>query len=86
MSVFVALDKNFDKSSIYPEFGYGTALKAPYNWPGTLVDLHPNTKAPPLPSNLRQSTESVKTCHKNEDGTQGSCRTVEVPMVLGKTS
>lgn len=85
ISVFVALDKNFDKASIYPEFGYGTVLKAPYNWPGTLADLHPNTKAPPLPSNLRQSTQNVKTCQKNEDGTQGPCRTVEVPMVLGKS-
>jgi hypothetical protein len=86
LSLFVSLDKNFDKASNYPEFGYGTVLKPPYSWPGTLADLHPNQKAPPLPPNLRQNTESIKTCHKNEDGTQGACRTVEVPLLLGKTS
>jgi hypothetical protein len=86
LSVFVALDKTYDRSSNYPEFGYGTVLKPPYNWPGTLADMHPNTKAPPLPANLRQNTESIKMCHKNDDGTQGACRTVDVPMVIGKTS
>ncbi len=84
ISMFVSIDRSFDKGSAYPEFGYGTVLKAPYAWPGTLVDLHPSDKAPPLPSNLRQKTETVKTCKKNEDGTQGECKTVEVPLVLGK--
>jgi hypothetical protein len=60
LSLFVALDRNFDKSSNYPEFGYGTVLKPPYSWPATLTDPHPNTKAPPLPANLRQGTESIK--------------------------
>ncbi len=84
ISMFVSVDRSFDKGSAYPEFGYGTVLKAPYSWPGTLVDLRPGDKAPPLPPNLRQKTETVKTCKKNEDGTQGDCKTVEVPLVLGK--
>lgn len=84
ISMFVAVDRSFDKGSAYPEFGYGTVQKAPYAWPGTLVDQHPNANAPTLPSNLRQKTETVKTCKKNEDGTQGECKTVEVPLVLGK--
>jgi hypothetical protein len=84
VSMFVSVDRSFDKGSAYPEFGYGIVQKAPYNWPGTLVDLHPNGNAPTLPSNLRQKTETVKTCKKNDDGTQGDCKTVEVTLVLGK--
>jgi hypothetical protein len=84
ISMFVAVDRSFDRGSAYPEFGYGTVVKAPYTWPGTLVDQHPNANAPALPSNLRQKTETVKTCKKNDDGTQGECKTVEVPLVLGK--
>jgi hypothetical protein len=84
INMFVAVDRSFDKGSAYPEFGYGNVLKAPYAWPGTLADLHPNGNAPPLPANLRQKTETVKTCKKNADGTEGECKTAEVPLVLGK--
>jgi hypothetical protein len=84
LSLYVAVDRTYQRGSIYPEFGYGNVGKAPYNWPGTLADATPNTKAPPLPDNLKQKTQSVKMCAKNPDGTEGACRMVEVPMFTGK--
>jgi hypothetical protein len=86
LSLYVGIDRTFDHGSIYPEFGYGNTRKAPYNWPGTLADASPNSKAPPLPDNLKQKTQAVKMCTKNPDGTEGNCRVVEVPMVVGKKS
>jgi hypothetical protein len=84
MSLYVALDKDYEHGTIYPEMGYGDGHKAPYNWPGTLADLNPNSKAPPLPENLKQKTQSVKMCTKNADGTEGPCHNVEIPMVVPK--
>ncbi len=86
LSLYVGIDRTFDHGSPYPEFGYGIKGKAPYNWPGTLADASPNSKAPPLPDNLKQKTQAVKMCIKNPDGTEGTCRTVEVPMVVSKKS
>lgn len=85
-SLYVALDTNYQLGSNYPQFGYGDQNKAPYNWPGTLIDLRANTKAPALPENLRQKEQVVKICAKNADGSQGNCRDVDVPLVLGKKS
>ena len=84
LTMYVALDRNWQKPSNYPEFGYGDLPKAPYSWPGTLADLTPAGKAPPLPDNLKQHPESVKMCGK--DGDPSSCRQVSVPLVLGKNS
>jgi len=83
IGVFVMLDREYQKPSIYPQFGYGTTLKAPYDWPATLADLNPNPKAPPLPENLRQPVAKVKHCTTNPDGTQ-NCTYTDVPLVLGK--
>ena len=85
-SLYVALDTNYQLGSNYPQFGYGDQNKAPYNWPGTLTDLRSNTKTPTLPENLRQKEQVVKLCAKNADGSQGKCRDVDVPLVLGKKS
>ncbi len=85
-SLYVALDTNYQLASNYPQFGYGDENKAPYNWPGTLIDLRANTKAPALPENLRQKEQVVKLCAKNADGSQGACREVDVPLVLTKKS
>jgi hypothetical protein len=84
LTLYVSVDRTYQHGSIYPEFGYGNTPKAPYNWPGTLADLSPNSKAPPLPDNLKQKTQAVKMCTKNPDGTEGACRVVEVPMSTGK--
>lgn len=84
LAMYVAIDRNWQKPSQYPEFGYGDLQKAPYSWPGTLADLNPNSKAPPLPDNLKQHPESVKLCGKNGD--PSTCREVSVPLVLGKDS
>jgi hypothetical protein len=84
LSLYVALDTNYQKGSSYPEFGYGDQNKAPYNWPGTLVDLRANAKAPPLPDNLKQKNQTVKICPKNADGTPGVCHETDVPLVLTK--
>jgi hypothetical protein len=84
LTLYVGIDRTYQRGSVYPEFGYGSTRKAPYNWPGTLADVAPNPKAPPLPDNLKQKTQSVKMCAKNPDGTEGACRTVEVPMAQGK--
>lgn len=84
VAMYVAIDRNWQKPSNYPEFGYGDLTKAPYSWPGTLADLSPDTKAPPLPDNLKQHPESVKLCGK--DGDPSACREVAVPLVLGKNS
>ena len=86
LSLYVGLDAAYQRDSIYPEFGYGDKNAAPYNWPGTLANADSNSKAPPLPANLKQKTQIVKMCAKNPDGTQGACREVEVPLVLGKKS
>lgn len=84
VAMYVAIDRNWQKPSSYPEFGYGDLSKAPYSWPGTLADLSPNSKAPPLPDNLKQHPENVKMCGK--DGDPNACREVTVPLVLGKNS
>jgi hypothetical protein len=84
VAMYVAIDRNWQKPSGYPEFGYGDLTKAPYSWPGTLADLSPGSKAPPLPDNLKQHPESVKLCGKGGD--PNACREVAVPLVLGKNS
>jgi hypothetical protein len=83
MNLFVGLDTAYAKGGQYPELGYGDIAKAPYSWPGVLADSKPNTKAPPLPENLRQKTRSTKICDKLPDGTQ-SCHDVEVPLTSDK--
>jgi hypothetical protein len=85
LNLFVGLDTAYTKETVYPELGYGDVAKAPYSWPGVLADSHPNVKAPPLPDNLKQKTQSTKVCDKLPDGTK-SCHDVEVPLITGKAS
>jgi hypothetical protein len=52
---YVAVDRGFKLPSQVPVMGYGTTLKAPYQWPG--AKSNPESKAyvkpPPVPESLR---------------------------------
>jgi hypothetical protein len=54
-SAWVAVDRTFMLPTRFPVFGYGTSMKAPYQWPGakqqTVVKAY--ITPPPLPKDLR---------------------------------
>jgi hypothetical protein len=83
LNLFVGLDTAYSREGKYPELGYGDIAKAPYSWPGVLDDSKPNTKAPPLPENLRQKSQGTKICDKLPDGTQ-SCHDAGAPSDSAK--
>jgi hypothetical protein len=55
LSAWVAVDRTFMLPAKFPVFGYGTAAKAPYAWPGSkeMVAGKNAIVAPPLPSDVR---------------------------------
>lgn len=54
-SAWVAVDRGFQLPAKFPVFGYGTATKAPYAWPGSKegVAAKGPVEAPPLPPDVR---------------------------------
>jgi hypothetical protein len=54
-SAWVSVDRGFVLPAKFPVFGYGTALKAPYAWPGSKENMASKgpIQAPPLPADLR---------------------------------
>ena len=53
-SAWVAVDRGFLLPAKFPEFGYGTSVKAPYAWPGAKETFAAKgaIDAPPLPAEL----------------------------------
>ena len=54
-SAWVAVDRGFQLPSKFPVFGYGSATKAPYVWPGSKESAAAKgpVVAPPLPTDVR---------------------------------
>jgi hypothetical protein len=53
-SAWVAVDRGFLLPAKFPVFGYGSAIKAPYAWPGSKESVASKgpVKAPPLPPDI----------------------------------
>jgi hypothetical protein len=84
---YVAVDPNFSPTtSHFPVFGYGSTAKAPYAWPGSLVDLRANKDAPPLPTQVQPTIQTTTVCPPGQTAASATsaCKTVPVPMVTGK--
>jgi hypothetical protein len=84
---YVAVDPAFSPtSSKFPVFGYGLTNKAPYAWPGSLVDLRASKDAPPLPTEVQPTIQTTTVCPPGLTAASGlsACKSVPVPMVTGK--
>jgi hypothetical protein len=55
VSAYVLVDREFKLGTAQPVMGYGTTLRAPYQWPGArpATDTKGVAQAPPLPASLR---------------------------------
>jgi hypothetical protein len=82
---YVRVDPDAEAPSRYPQVGYGESFKAPYSWPGSLADTHPNPNAPPLPEALKPTLQTTKMCAPASEGKE-DCKVVAVPMSTGKKS
>jgi hypothetical protein len=60
---YVAVDPGFSPTTArFPVFGYGSTNKAPYAWPGSLVDLKASKDAPPLPVQVQPTIQTATVC------------------------
>jgi hypothetical protein len=85
---YVAVDPEFSPTTArYPVFGYGLTNKAPYAWPGSLVDLRANKDAPPLPVQVQPTLQTTTVCPAGQSAASGlsACKSVAVPMTTGKS-
>ena len=57
-SAYVSVDRNFKLQTRFPIMGYGSLRQAPYDFPGSKVDVASKgaKAAPPLPESLRPGT------------------------------
>jgi hypothetical protein len=53
-SAWVAVDRKYMLTAKFPVLGYGTTIRAPYEWPGSKQEVAESgvAKAPPLPTDL----------------------------------
>lgn len=57
-SAWVVVDRNFMLPSKFPVFGFGSATRAPYAWPGSKVATEAGAaEAPPLPVDVRPTLQ-----------------------------
>lgn len=86
-AAYVAVNPEFaPTSSRYPVFGYGSTSKAPYAWPGSLVDTRANKDAPPLPTQVQPVIQTKTVCPQGTSAAAGGvgCKSEPVPMVVGR--